>query len=293
MNNKLCPACNASLQKGLQAWHRECPKCGYEKADFSPAINSAFAHGEINEQLRESGLKLLRVRNFQKLLGAIIGNGIKSGSLLDVGCAYGWFLEVAKERRFDVLGIEPDLPVFRAASRRGLSVRNGFFPDILLDTEKFNGIVFNDVFEHIPDVQEILKACGMHLLLDGVLVLNLPNSSGILYKLSRLLCRLGICSFFERLWQKKLPSPHLHYFNPKNIEILLQKNGFEVIVAGTLPSVRLKGLFSRISYTGNHSLPVRLVIYFIMLLALPVIFVMPSDIFFIISKKHDKNITVQ
>lgn len=286
MVNNHCPVCNSLMSKGLQYWHWECASCGYENADFAPAINDTHAHEQLDEQFREKGLQPLRIDNFNKLLRAIVENKASSGSILDVGCAHGWFLEAAKSNGFRVLGIEPDLNIYRATSQRDLPVRQGFFPDVLAANEQFDVIVFNDVFEHIPNIKNVLSGCTEHLWSNGILVLNLPSSSGIFYKLSRLLCKLGFNSFFERLWQKGLPSPHLHYFNSRNLKLLLQANGFEVVTAGELSTIRLKGLFTRVSYTGNHPLPVRLIVCLMIALATPIILAMPSDIIYVISNKN-------
>ena len=275
------------MNNGLQAWHWECPKCGYENAELEPAINQTIAHEQIDEQSREKGLRSLRIDNFNKLLQAIVKNGQNSGTILDVGCAHGWFLEAAKNNGFEVLGIEPDLNVYKATSERGLPVRQGFFPGALSANEKFDVIVFNDVFEHIPDVEAVLAGCRAHLNAGGMLVLNLPSSQGVFYKLARLLSRLGFNGFFERLWQKGLPSPHLHYFNSKNLHRLLQDNDFEVVAAGRLSTLRLKGLFTRVSYTGDHSLPVRLLICLAVALAFPILLLMPSDIIYSLSNKKE------
>lgn len=184
-----------------------------------------------------------------------------------------------------MLGIEPDVNVYNATAQRGLPVRNGFFPQVLSSSEKFDVIVFNDVFEHILDVADILNKCRSHLNPDGQLILNLPSSTGIFYRISKGLAGRGFKGFFERLWQKGLPSPHLHYFNTRNLSKLLQDNGFEVISTGSLTTLRAKGLFTRISYAGNHSLPIRLLIYILLIMVVPFLYLMPSDIIYLISKK--------
>lgn len=273
------------MTEELRIWHSKCSACAYECAELKPAINEKPAHDQIDEEFRENGLRSLRISNFNKLLDSIEVNGRGPGKLLDVGCAHGWFLELASKRGFQVLGIEPDLNVYNKTSLRGLPVRQGFFPEVLSANERFDVITFNDVFEHIPDIKSALIGCHAHLNTGGLLVLNLPSSTGLFYKLARLLSRVGLHAFFERLWQKDLPSPHLHYFNKKNLTKLLQENGFEVIKSDHLPTLCLKGLFTRISYTGNHSLPVRLLIYIATSLSLPILHVMPSDIIFLISKK--------
>jgi len=165
-------------------------------------------------------------------------------------------------------------------------MRLGFFPEVLSESDKFDVIVFNDVFEHIPEPNKVLKGCLAHLKPDGLLVLNLPSSTGIFYRISRLLALIGLESFFDRLWQKSLPSPHLHYFNLKNLNELLSKNGFKTVSSGRLSTLRLKGLFTRISYTGNQNIFVRIFIYFLIFLAIPAILLMPSDIIYSIARKR-------
>lgn len=288
MPEKYCPVCRSRMSVGLADWHQECPNCSYESADLKPAINENVAHKNIDENSRENGLRSLRVENFASLLRAIKKSGKDSGKLLDVGCAHGWFLDAAKENGFDVLGIEPDVHVFNSTVQRGLPVRQGFFPEILSKNEQFDVIAFNDVFEHIPDLNGLLAGCRVHLNPGGVLVLNLPSSKGVFYKCARFLSKLGFNGFFERLWQKDLPSPHLHYFSLENLNELLRNNGFEPIASGRLSTLRLKGLLTRISYTGNHTLFVRLMVYLVVVLALPVLSIIPSDIVYTISKKSNK-----
>jgi SAM-dependent methyltransferase len=196
-------------------------------------------------------------------------------------------LETAK-KDFKVLGLEPDENVFNASSRRSLPVRMGYFPDALDESEKFDIIVFNDVIEHIPDMEHTLASCHQHLNKEGLLVLNLPSSNGVFYRLSKIFCRFGFPSFFERLWQKDLPSPHLHYFNLKNLTCLLKQNEFDVKNKGSLSTLRLAGLYTRISYTGNLNIMTRIFIYIAVVLVLPILKVLPSDIIYVIAKQSTK-----
>lgn len=286
MSDDLCPVCASKMRPGIQSWHWECSDCGYEKSTFSHAINENIAHEKINELSREKGLKSVRIENFNKLLKSIKQADKGASTLLDVGCAHGWFIEAAENQGFKVMGVEPDSNIYNATVQRGLPVRLGFFPQALSSAESFDVIVFNDVFEHIKDVKSVLNECKARANSEGHLVLNLPSSSGFFYKLSKVLVRLGLVGSFERLWQKGLPSPHLHYFNTQNLTKLLQGNGFSVISTGRLSSLRFKGLFTRISYAGNHSFLTRLFIYLALLPVVPVLSLMPSDIIYLISKKE-------
>lgn len=285
MQKNYCPVCDGPLKASLQEWHFLCPVCAYEQSSLTPTINEHVAHHNIDEAARENGLRELRLKNFRTLLDAITQLRPQGGRLLDVGCAHGWFVETANES-FDVLGIEPDEAVYASSVARGLPVRNGYFPDALLDTEKFDVIVFNDVLEHIPPVIDILAACHERLNKNGYLVVNLPSSGGVFYRLSRLFSRFGFNAFFDRLWQKGLPSPHVHYFNEANLAELLQRTGYVSVVKGRLPTLGLAGLYTRISYTGNMGLCSKVVIYCAVALSLPVLRLLPSDIIYLIARKN-------
>ncbi|MBC7625556.1 MAG: class I SAM-dependent methyltransferase [Aeromicrobium sp.] len=285
MANEVCPVCENRLHPGYQSWHSLCRHCGYEKSDLQPAINLDVPHKLIDESSRETGLRELRIENFRALLEILKPIKPGGGRLLDVGCAHGWFLDIAKQD-FEVLGVEPDKSVFEVTSKRGLPVRFGYFPEALEASEKFDVIVFNDVIEHIQDVENILSECNARLNDNGLLLLNIPNSRGTFYRLSKLFSLLGAHSFFERLWQKSFPSPHLHYFNSLNINQLLERSQFKVERCGYLPSLKFKGLYSRISYTNGDRFIVNSLVYLILtIFLLPIIHVLPKDIVFVIGKK--------
>ncbi|WP_177327629.1 bifunctional 2-polyprenyl-6-hydroxyphenol methylase/3-demethylubiquinol 3-O-methyltransferase UbiG [Pseudomonas sp. URMO17WK12:I12] len=284
MNNNTCPVCNGVLSRGIQAWHFKCGSCRYEKADLQPTINQSSAHALIDEADRETGLREVRVSNFRKLLDVISVFKPGGGKLVDVGCAHGWFVEIAM-LKFDTIGIEPDEAVFTSTKAKNLPVRKGYFPDALGDSETFDVIVFNDVIEHIPSINDVIAACHQKLNSDGLLVLNLPSSDGVFYKLSRLFSAIGKFGFFERLWQKDLPSPHVHYFNRRNLSSFLQKRNFTPVASGTLPTLGLAGLYTRISYTGNLGTISKILIYCTIAAALPVLRLLPSDIVYVVAKK--------
>lgn len=285
MNNNICPLCNIPLLAGLQAWHFKCSSCAYEKGDLKPSINNFVSHELVDEKARESGLRHIRIQNFKKLLKAISSLKPEGGHLLDVGCAHGWFLEAAAGK-FEVIGLEPDQAVFTGAQSKGLPIRNGYFPDALEDNEKFDVIVFNDVFEHIPSVDDVLRACHARLNDGGILVLNLPSSKGVFYRVSKIFGLIGKTGFFERLWQKDLPSPHVHYFNSKNLTKLLSGFRFSTSKSGTLPAVTLGGLYTRISYAGGSSLLSRVLVYCAVVSVLPILRLLPSDIVYLIARKN-------
>lgn len=280
----VCLVCGSSQSGGLADWHATCPSCGYESGALEEAINQRDSH-PVDEDEREVGLKSLRMENFREIVEyARRYAPCRSSRLLDVGCAHGWFLETAREH-FDVLGVEPDRVVGTRAAARGLPVRRGYFPHALDDGERFDVIVFNDVIEHIPDIRSALRACAERLNPNGILILNLPNSRGFFYRLSKLLARVGWHAPFDRLWQKDLPSPHVHYFRPDNLASLVGQHGFSLLHTAELPSIRAKGLLERLRCAGQMSAVSLYVQYLAILCAIPVLRVFPSDIIVCIFKK--------
>jgi 2-polyprenyl-3-methyl-5-hydroxy-6-metoxy-1,4-benzoquinol methylase len=283
MASNFCLICNKPLITKLQSWHRACEQCGYEKSTLEPQINSTQTQYVIDEAAREQGLRELREDNFTSLLEEILKSKPSGGTLLEVGCAHGWFLRLA-QTSFNVLGIEPDEYIYEARLKNTLPVRHGYFPDVLADNEKFDVIVFNDVFEHIPDAVNALRSCCEHLNVGGILVINLPDSDGFFYRASKILSRVRVPNFFSRMWQVGLPSPHIHYFNRKVLTRFLEQSGFDVIQAGHLHSVRLSGLFSRVSYTKTtQSRWLSILIYVGIVLSLPILRLLPGDILYVIA----------
>jgi len=197
--------------------------------------------------------------------------------LLDVGCAHGWFIEANCET-FDVTGIEPDPTVARATLARGLRIRTGLIPDVLGSEEKFDVIVFNDVLEHTPQINDILSACSSHLSSDGLLVVNASSRTGFLYKLSKVLAFSKLGGAFDRLWQRGLPSPHVHYLDECSMRTLAENNGFSMESVLSSPSVAANGLYERIHCSNNVSKPKAFAIANIVTLGIPFLAILPPDI---------------
>lgn len=278
-----CPVCDLLMSPRAEEWRWVCDACGYEASTFQQTINTSLSQAMIDEGAREAGLKQVRQHNFEVLVDVLRKSVRPQGRVLDVGAAHGWFLETAG-RSFDVFGIEPDEAVYNATTARGIRLRKGFFPDVMAAGEKVDAIVFNDVIEHVAPIGEVLDACWRHLADDGVLLINLPSTKGIFYRSALLLSRLGMRSFLERLWQKDLASPHVHYFQTKNLESLLRHHRFEPIVRGRLETLRFSGLWMRISYTGDHMLAARIVLFAAIALALPFLAFAPSDIVYVAAR---------
>lgn len=276
-----CPGCHRTLRIGLQEWHRVCEGCSYEGSTLLVDIDVDGNAEVVDEAMRAEGLEHLREQNFQTLMtdltARVTGEPGKRRRLLDVGCAHGWFLE-AGQAHFDVAGIEPDARIAAVAAAKSLDVRRGFFPDVLTADERFDVIVFNDVLEHIPDIDAALKACARHLAPGGWVVVNAPASTGVLYRISRGMVRVGLPASFDRMWQKGFPSPHVHYLDDASMAAIAAHSGLRVSDVLTLPSMSNRGLYARIRADRSVPAAKAAAMTAVLTVASPVLAAMPADI---------------
>src|SRR5260221_6504532 len=96
------------------------------------------------------------------------------GKLLEIGCAYGFFLQEAAKRRFDVYGVEMAQAAVNHCHATGLaSIRQGALTrDYLEQNGPFDSIVMLDVIEHIDDVAGTIEMAVAHLQPDGLVVVT-------------------------------------------------------------------------------------------------------------------------
>jgi 2-polyprenyl-3-methyl-5-hydroxy-6-metoxy-1,4-benzoquinol methylase len=210
--------------------------------------------------------------------------------VLDVGCAHGWFLHALSERGYKPIGIEPDRAMAAIAKSSGQLVHEGFFPDDLPAGERYDAITFNDVFEHLPNAHKIAYHCFERLNPGGLLLINSPSTGGVLYRIAKLLRLAGVHGIWNRMWQKGLPSPHLSYFSVRSVRELARHTGFSDVTQFEMVAEQWKGSWQRIRYTGM-SVPGAIVIWFCLLVARPVLKLLPSDIVAFVFRKQGVNST--
>lgn len=129
-----------------------------------PAENWLFRWGRRRQWVR-------RLEALQPYLPAA------AGRVLDVGCAMGEYLELAQQRGWQVVGIEPDEGAARMArARLGVdSVQAVSLEDATFPAGWFDLITLWDVLEHLYDPVAALQQLAGWLRPGGVLALGVPN----------------------------------------------------------------------------------------------------------------------
>ena len=244
----------------------------------------------VEEAIMDS-IEALRRGNYRDILARIRKNlGGTELRGLDVGCARGWFLDEAAKSGIIMDGIEPEHNFFTEAEKRGAEVIEGLFPQDFTISREYDFIIFNDVFEHLPDLDSVLRKCRELLKPGGLLIINCPDSKGIFFRTAKILMRLGIDSYWRRLWQMDFYSPHLWYFNRDNLQQTVNAYGFSCVDASAPKTITVKGLRKRIMCNAKNP-AAGYAVYLAVMMASPFLTLLPEDImclFFTRKKKEEK-----
>jgi 2-polyprenyl-3-methyl-5-hydroxy-6-metoxy-1,4-benzoquinol methylase len=150
---------------------------------------------------------------------ASLRNGEK-GELLDVGCATGFFLDVARDQGWQVAGVDVStFAVDYARDSLGLDrVFQGELQDIGFENNQFNVATMWFVLEHSRNPVALLTEAHRILKPGGMLALAVPNIGGLYF------------SLFKKRWLKERDLRYFHFydFSPASLQKALQRTGFLV-----------------------------------------------------------------
>lgn len=142
----------------------------------------------------------------------------EGGSLLDLGCSSGGFLEAVRSPRWTLCGIEMSQPVAqRAESRSGATVFVGDILDAPYPAGSFDAITCFHVFEHLYEPVRVLERVSEWLRPGGVFYLMVPNIESV-----------GARVFRSYWYALELPR-HLYHFSPRSLTHLAQAVGLETV----------------------------------------------------------------
>jgi len=249
-----CPVCQniAIIKYYLDYEVYICPSC---KLNFAPTAEfNINLSTKFDREAHINALYDLRTKNFRKIIETLKQYVPQNGLGLEVGSSYGWFLQMARDNGLQCIGIEPEQQMTSEYEAMGLKHINGLFPqDLPASINNLDFVVFNDVFEHIQDLEAVLNKCYEVLNDQGILVINLPLSSGPVYKMGQIGYLLGNKLLLNRLWQFNFYTPHFYYFNSYNLNKMLSNYRFKVLNYVSLYTFEAKSLSSRITMSKQHS----------------------------------------
>ncbi|MDH4258410.1 MAG: class I SAM-dependent methyltransferase [Candidatus Aminicenantes bacterium] len=145
------------------------------------------------------------------------------GRLLDVGFGVGTFLNLAKEKGFDVCGTEISKYACQYAKENfGIEVFRGDLTEARFPAGRFDVVTFWHTLEHLPDPQAALKEIHRILNKDGLLVVAVPNLNNFITRILYFLARGKRLKLFS-IDAKEL---HFWHFSARSLARLLKETGF-------------------------------------------------------------------
>jgi SAM-dependent methyltransferase len=199
----------------------QCAQCGLgrtESGGFDARTyytEDYFSGGRRDGYADYLGSEPVLRREFMRTLEYIRGFR-RDGRLLEIGCAYGFFLEEAR-RFYEVGGIEIADGAVAFCRARRLSVIGGVAQEATLaQFGMVDVIVLLDVIEHLPDPRDTLTLCRRYLNPGGVIVITTGDFSSLYARLA------------GRKWRLMTPPQHLWFFTPESIRRLSHSLGLEL-----------------------------------------------------------------
>lgn len=235
-----CGGCGlVFLRKGTKEFD---PRVLYD-ADYFMDRGEYFLQVENRKTDEMSGE---HIESFRRGLELIKAAGKREGRLLDVGCAVGVFLALAKEEGWDVCGVDvSEFAVSCAKKRCQAEVYAGELSDLHFPAASFDVVTMWDVLEHFLHPAATLGEIRRILKDDGVLLMDTPNEASLMRRVAYGVYRLcaGRMDYPARMLYH---SYHLYYFSEKTLRKLLDKSGFEVIRVLHKPIPLQKGRGNRL-----------------------------------------------
>lgn len=194
-------------------------------------INPVFTDSAITHYYQSNhSIQSQIVENSDEFYVNLYNQGLDSiekispkGTILDIGCSSGVFLDVAKKRAWQTHGVELNEKEFEFAKKKGHHVHNALLETLDLKTT-FDAITMWDVFEHIKDGEFYLSMMSKLLKKNGVIFLQIPSSDSLAAKILQ-----EKCNMFDGL-------EHVNIYGVKTITKLAEECGLTVLDMRTVIS---------------------------------------------------------
>lgn len=205
-----CPVCGlgeTDLKRNYLTFVKEFYSREYYEGD---PTRSAYADYELD--------KPLIARNMRKFL-SFIRQHKPSGKLLDVGCAYGYFVELSAKSWYDSYGFDPsEFASGRAKELVGASrIQKGTIGEVSYGKNQFDIISLFDVFEHLNDPLSDMKKLASLLKPGGYVIISTGDTDSLASRI------------MKRRWTFYIPPQHIFFFNKKNVSVLLSRAGLRPV----------------------------------------------------------------
>ena len=211
-----CPLCGSNALKNLYGQNHFLVKCRNCSLTFS-GIKPSDA--ELKKYYYDypsyEALPALTLRRYNEILDKLEAYR-KTNNLLETGCGYGFFLEEAKKRNWNVCGTELSVKAIENCRKRDIFVAETLEEVAEHAKDKFDVIVSLEVIEHLSNPTKEVAVYSQIIREGGAVYFTTPNFN----------------SFSRRLlkdkWNVIIYPEHLFYFTPRTINRLMEENAFKL-----------------------------------------------------------------
>ncbi|HEY2120599.1 MAG TPA: class I SAM-dependent methyltransferase [Candidatus Acidoferrum sp.] len=205
----------------------KCGHCGITMLDPAPTDQELASHFTDNYITDDERIEKTFERTRESILSQVAENVFcrkDHGSILDIGCAGGYFLNRFFSRSGWVCyGLEPSRYASRKAEEKGIRMYRGQLLSVELPAKRFDVVTAMDVLCYFREPQQELLAIRKAMKPNGLLLIELPLAE------AQLLRNTGrtalVAGGAGRLLTK---CGHLYFFNRSSMEFLLQQTGFQL-----------------------------------------------------------------
>lgn len=211
-NCLICSSSNLNkMPRYLNGEMVKCANCNFVFASSIPTMEELVAH--YDQYTRDDYLSPITIKRYHEILDGL-EKYRKTNKLIDVGCGIGYFLEIAKERGWEVYGTEYTDEAIEICRKKGITMHQGKL-DLANYTEMdFDVVTSFEVIEHINNPIEEVTNFNKLLRKGGALYITTPNFNSI----SRFMSK--------EKWTVIVYPEHLSYYTCNTLKKLLESNGF-------------------------------------------------------------------
>jgi len=231
-----CPTCGSARLRRRYRLQRfdviACEACTAQFRDPQPDADELRAMYEdaryhASAYFDEPDARSPELRIFRRGL-ADLAELAPPGRLLDVGCARGSFLALARDAGWEAEGVELSVRHAAIARARGFTIYEGDVVRASLEPGRFQAITMWDVLEHVGDPRAVLATMRRLLAPAGVLLIFTIDSTSLFNVAGDAVFRAS-GGRMRRPLELLYDARHNHYFTRTALLHLLADGGFEAV----------------------------------------------------------------
>ena len=209
----------------------ECRNCGFKFTNPRPLPDNLPRYYDPNEYLSYTNSKKGFLSSIYKLIKNFtirrkyltINKLFTTGTILDIGCGTGDFLNYFKINNWLTYGIEPN------KFARDYAIKN-YNIDVECENEinnfpsnQFDVITLWHSLEHVSSLSDLINNIARILKDTGILVVAVPN------------CDSWDAKYYKEHWAAYDVPRHLYHFTPTSLSLIFKNHSFKIV--NTFPMI--------------------------------------------------------